>query len=136
MILPLLAVAACAEPLEIVSQNGMHRFDVEVADEPRERARGLMHRRSLADDKGMLFDFQEAGRISMWMKNTPLSLDMLFIRADGTVASIAANTEPFSLETIQAGEPVRFVLEVPGGTARRLGISRGDEVRHQLIQGE
>lgn len=136
LLLPLLAACARAEPLEIVSAGGTHAFDVEVADEPGERQRGLMFRRSLGADKGMLFDFEEAGSVSMWMKNTPIPLDMLFIREDGTVARIAASTEPFSLETIAAGEPVRYVLEVPGGTARRLGIRAGDTVRHGLIPGD
>ncbi len=87
-----------------------------------------MFRRSLAPDRGMLFDFGEEQSVSMWMRNTYISLDMLFAGADGVIHSIAARTEPFSEKTINAGKPTRFVLELPGGTARRLGIAPGNRM--------
>ena len=128
--------AAASEKLIIVSGPNRHVFQVEVADKPAERARGLMFRASLAPDAGMLFDFGDTEPVHMWMKNTYIPLDMLFIRADGSIARVAENTEPFSLAAVSSGEPVRFVLEVAGGTASRLGIKRGDAVRHPLIPAE
>ena len=130
------AAAGPSEPLTIVSQSGRHAFQVEIADEPGERATGLMNRYALAPDAGMLFDFGEARPIDMWMKNTYIPLDMVFIRADGTIHRVAANTVPHSLATVSSGAPVRFVLEVGGGTAARLGIRRGDRVEHRLIGAE
>jgi hypothetical protein len=130
------AAAGPTEPLTIVSQSSRHLFRVEIADEPDERAYGLMNRFELAPDAGMLFDFGETGPIDMWMKNTYIPLDMIFIRADGAVHRIAANTVPRSLAIISSGQPVRFVLEVGGGTAARLGIGRGDRVEHRLIGAE
>jgi uncharacterized membrane protein (UPF0127 family) len=124
------------EPLTIVSAPGRHLFQVEVADEPGERAYGLMNRFELAPDAGMLFDFGETGPIHMWMKNTYIPLDMIFIRADGAIHRIAANTVPRSLAIVSSGQPVRFVLEVAGGTAARLAIKRGDRVEHPLIGAE
>lgn len=125
-----------AGTLEIVSGAGVHRFNVEIADEPAQRQQGLMYRRELAPDAGMLFDFGAPQQVSMWMKNTYIPLDMLFIATDGTIRNIAENTVPFSLDAISSRGAVRFVLEVPGGTAARLGLKAGDEVRHPLIGGE
>jgi uncharacterized membrane protein (UPF0127 family) len=82
----------------------------------------------------MLFDFAQLAPVSMWMKNTYVSLDMLFIRPDGTIARVAENTEPLSTRTIDSGEPVLAVLEVLAGTAKRLGIKRGDHVEHTLFR--
>jgi uncharacterized membrane protein (UPF0127 family) len=82
----------------------------------------------------MLFDFGQPQPITMWMKNTYIPLDMLFIRGDGTVARIAADTEPLSTRVIPAGEPVPFVLELNAGTAKRLGLAPGDRVEHSLIK--
>jgi len=130
------AGAGPTEPLAIVSASGRHLFQVEIADEPGERATGLMNRFELAPDAGMLFDFGESQPVHMWMKNTYIPLDMVFIRADGTIHRIAANTVPQSLATISSGQPVRFVLEVAGGTAARLAIKRGDRVEHALIAAE
>ncbi len=98
-------------------------------------AQGLMFRRSMAPDRGMLFDFERTEPVAMWMKNTYLPLDMLFIRADGTVARIAADTEPLSTRTITSGEPVLGVLELNAGTAARLGLHPGDKVEHPLFRG-
>jgi uncharacterized membrane protein (UPF0127 family) len=94
------------------------------------RSRGLMFRRSMPADHGMLFDFEQVAPVAMWMKNTYLSLDMLFIRPDGTIARIAADTEPQSTRVIPSGEPVLAVLELNAGTAARLGIKAGDWVKH------
>jgi uncharacterized protein len=124
------------EPLTIATAGGArHAFMVEVARTDAERAQGLMFRRTLAADRGMLFDFKRVEPVSMWMQNTYVSLDMLFIRPDGTIARIAANTEPLSTRTIPSGEPVLAVLEVPAGTAARLGIRPGDRVEHPLFKG-
>ena len=122
------------ERLEIVTRSGVHVFDVELANTPDERSKGLMHRRELPQGRGMLFDFGGEGPISMWMKNTFIPLDMLFIRADGTIARIAQNTTPHSEETIPSGAPVKAVLEVIGGTAKRLGIAPGDRVAHRIFR--
>ena len=92
-----------------------------------------MFRRSLPADRGMLFDFARVEPVSMWMQNTYIPLDMLFIRADGTVARVAENAEPLSTRTIPSGEPVLAVLELLGGTAARLGIKAGDRVEHPLF---
>ena len=129
--------AACAEglsPLVVVTTSGEHRFDVELADEPGERSRGLMFRRSMPQDRGMLFDFRTDQDVSMWMQNTHLSLDMIFIRADGTVARVARNTVPFSTDMIASGEEVRAVLELNAGTAERIALKRGDRVKHPIFQ--
>ena len=122
------------EPLTVVSGSARHAFQVEVMREEADRAQGLMYRRSLAPDRGMLFDFGRVEPVSMWMKNTYLSLDMLFIRPDGTIARIAADTEPLSTWTISSGEPVNGVLELPAGTAARLGIKSGDRVEHPMFR--
>lgn len=127
-------LAQALEPLAIVSGERRHEFQVEVARTDAQRAQGLMYRRSLAPDRGMLFDFERVQPVSMWMQNTYVSLDMLFIRPDGTVARIAAETEPLSTRTIPSGEPVNAVLEVVAGTAARLGIRPGDRVEHPLFR--
>jgi uncharacterized membrane protein (UPF0127 family) len=108
-------------------------FTVEIADTDALRARGLMFRQRLPEDRGMLFDFKTAREAAMWMKNTYISLDMLFIRTDGTIAYIAENTVPQSLEVIGVREPVLAVLELAGGTARKLGIRTGDVVYHRIF---
>lgn len=123
------------QPLTIVTGSGRHPFMVEVADNDAGRAQGLMYRRHLADDRGMLFDFGRTELVTMWMQNTYVSLDMIFVRSDGTVARVAQNTEPLSTRTISSGEPVPFVLEVVAGTARRLGLKAGDRIEHPLFKG-
>jgi uncharacterized membrane protein (UPF0127 family) len=128
------ALAQTVEPLVIVTAAGPQRFEVEVMREDADRARGLMFRRSLAPDRGMLFDFARVEPVSMWMKNTYLSLDMIFIRPNGTIARVAENAEPLSTRTISSGEPVLAVLEVIAGTAKRLGIKPGDRVEHTLFR--
>ena len=128
------ALAQTFEPLTIAGASGRHAFQVEVARNDAERAQGLMYRRSLAPDRGMLFDFARVQPISMWMQNTYIPLDMIFIRADGSIARIAENAEPLSTRTIPSGEPVLAVLEVIGGTAARLGVKPGDRVEHPLFK--
>jgi len=129
------ARAQALEPLAIVTRSGQrHAFQVEVARTDADRAQGLMFRRSMPPDRGMLFDFARVEPVSMWMQNTYLPLDMLFIRPDGTIARIAANAEPLSTRTIPSGEPVLAVLELNGGTAARLGIRAGDRVEHALFR--
>ena len=146
--LSILAVVACAmvvapqgslavelQPLEIVSKTGVHTFAVELAVTPEEQARGLMFRRELPEGQGMLFDFQREQPATFWMKNTYVSLDMIFIRADGRILRIAENTVPLSEALVPSGGPVRAVLEVVAGTARKLGIAPGDRVAHPIFSG-
>lgn len=129
------AYAQALETLSIATQGGQRQsFRVEVARNDADRAQGLMFRRSMPADQGMLFDFGRVEPVSMWMQNTYLSLDMLFIRADGTIARIAANTEPLSTRTIPSGEPVLAVLELNAGTAAKLGIRAGDRVEHPIFK--
>lgn len=127
------ARAASFETLEIASKTGVHIFAVEIATTDQEKQTGLMYRRELADGKGMLFDFSPEQQISMWMKNTYISLDMIFIRADGRILRIAENTEPESTRIISSGGLARGVLEVPAGTAQKYGIAPGDRVSHPLF---
>jgi uncharacterized membrane protein (UPF0127 family) len=127
------APAAEMQTLEIVTNNGVHSFSVEVMANDADRAKGLMYRRELPDGQGMLFDFQRDQEIAMWMKNTYIPLDMIFIQGDGTIRRIAENTTPLSEATIPSRGPVRGVLEVIGGTARRFGIKAGDRVAHPIF---
>ncbi len=127
------AVAADQSTLEIVTKNGVHVFSVEVAANDADRQKGLMFRKELPEGKGMLFDFKQDQDISMWMRNTYIPLDMLFINSDGRIRRIAENTVPFSERTIPSGGPVRGVLEVIAGTAKKLGIAPGDRVAHPIF---
>ena len=114
--------------LEIETARGRHHFMVELATSQDQQVQGLMFRRSLAPDAGMLFLYEDDHEIQMWMKNTLIPLDMIFIQADGTILSIAQRTVPGSLATIPSQGAARAVLEVNGGTAARLGIKPGDRV--------
>lgn len=125
--------AASFQPLEIVTRNGVQVFSVEMATTEQEKQTGLMYRKELADGKGMLFDFNPEQEVSMWMKNTFVSLDMIFIRADGRILRIAENTEPMSTRIISSQGPARAVLEVVAGTAQKYGIRPGDRVGHPLF---
>ncbi len=125
--------AAPVEPLSVVTATGTHDFEVEIADTNEERARGLMFRTEMAPDHGMLFDFGRMQETYFWMKNTPLPLDMVFIREDGTVANIAQYTTPFSEAPVPSRGPVRFVLELVGGTAHAIGLKAGDRIVHERI---
>ena len=137
LLVPVLAFSAtfAKEPLTIRKADGtaVHAFTVELAAEPNQRAQGLMNRDEMGADAGMLFDFGESRHVYMWMKNTYLPLDMLFIRKDGSIARIAADTVPLSEAIIDSREPVHFVLELNAGTAARLGIASGDIVESSAI---
>ena len=127
------AYAASVQPLEIATKSGVRVFSVEMATTEEEKQTGLMYRKELPDGKGMLFDFSPEQQISMWMKNTYISLDMIFIRADGRILRIAENTEPLSTKIISSGGLARGVLEVIAGTAQKYGIQPGDRVAHPLF---
>jgi len=115
-------------PLTISSGKDLHEFTVEVARTNAEQARGLMFRTELAPDKGMIFPFDEVRQANFWMKNTQISLDIIFVRADGSIESIAANTTPYSLDGVPSGEPVAMVLELAAGRSAELGLEAGDLV--------
>jgi uncharacterized membrane protein (UPF0127 family) len=119
-------------PLVAVTGQGERNFSIEIADEPSERQAGLMFRRTMADDHGMLFVFEATQPVGFWMRNTIMPLDLLFIGQDGRVKAVKQG-EPFSDAVISPDEPVRFVLELKAGTAAREGIVDGDLVRHPAI---
>lgn len=121
------------EQLTVATEADATLFTVEVADNDALRSKGLMFRQRLPEDRGMLFDFKAPRPVGMWMKNTYIPLDMLFIRADGTIAYVAENTTPHSLDVIGISEPVLAVLELAGGSAKRLGIRAGDRVYHRIF---
>jgi len=127
------AKAAGVETLEIATRTGVHTFQVEMALTDEEKSRGLMFRRELPEGRGMLFDFQRDQDVSFWMKNTYIPLDMIFIRGDGRIHRIAESTEPLSERMVPSGGPVRAVLEVIAGTARKLRIAPGDRVAHPIF---
>jgi uncharacterized membrane protein (UPF0127 family) len=127
------APAATFQTLEIATKSGVQVFSVEIATTEEEKTTGLMYRKQLADGKGMLFDFSPEQEVSMWMKNTYIPLDMIFIRADGRILRIAENTEPLSTKIIPSGGLAKGVLEVIAGTAQKYGIAPGDRVAHPLF---
>ena len=127
--------AADQQALEIVSKTGVHPFAVEVVATEADRAKGLMYRKSLPEGQGMLFDFHSDQDVSFWMQNTYIPLDMIFIKGDGRIANIVENTEPMSTKMIPSRGPVRGVLEVIGGTTRKLGLAVGDKVAHPIFGG-
>lgn len=129
------AVVAYAgpDPLAVVTGEGEVAFTVEVANTPEARTRGMMHRDSLAPDRGMLFDHGREMQLSYWMRNTLIPLDLLFIRSDGSIAKIIENAEPMSLRSLPSDVPVRAVLELAGGRAAEAGIAPGDTVRHPIF---
>lgn len=120
--------------LTIQRQDGERfRFAVELALTPNERAQGLMYREALADDAGMLFIYEREQPVTMWMRNTLVPLDMLFLAGDGTIVNLAQDTTPLSETHISSGRPVKAVLEVPAGTVLRLRLAPGDRVLHALL---
>jgi len=143
-----LGLASCRSPVETISagvpelddnfetdtlvietdDGSHHEFTVYLAIEPEQQRRGLMFVRKMPADRGMLFVYDVSDNHSMWMKNTYLSLDMIFARSDGTVSSVSHDTQPLSLATISSTEPVTYVLELNAGTARRLGISQKSRI--------
>jgi uncharacterized membrane protein (UPF0127 family) len=108
---------------------------VEVAATPEQREVGLMYRRSLPEDRGMLFDFGQATDISMWMENTYVSLDMVFVGPDGRVLRIEEGAEPLSRRLIESGAPARFVVELAAGVAAKFSLKPGDRVVHPRVGG-
>ena len=128
------AGAAEETTVEIATKSGVRVFAVELAVTDEERAKGLMYRKELPDGRGMLFDFQREQPVSMWMKNTFIPLDMIFIARDGRIVRIAENTEVRSERIISSGAPVIAVLEVIAGTARKYGIAPGDRVAHPIFK--
>jgi uncharacterized membrane protein (UPF0127 family) len=126
--------ASALEPLRIVTSAGPQNFSVEVMRTDAERAKGLMYRRFLPADRGMLFDFKTEEPVMMWMKNTYIPLDMIFIARNGTVTHVAENAEPLSERIISSQGPAYAVLEVNGGTAARLHIKTGDRVEQKMFQ--
>lgn len=122
------------EELTVITEKGTQRFSVEVAETDAQKARGLMFRERMALNQGMLFLFQAAGERYFWMKNTPLSLDIIFIDDTGRIIRIAEGTTPFSEKTIPSRGPAKYVLELLAGTSRRLGIKPGDQVRSSSIK--
>ena len=135
---PVLAIADTAfetSRIAVVTANGTFNLNVELALNPNQRAQGLMNRKEMASNAGMLFDFEHIEPVTMWMKNTLISLDMLFLDDLGTIVFIARNTQPGSLRHISPGRPVRGVLELNAGTAARLGIKHGNRVLHSRFGG-
>ncbi len=122
-------------PLVIQTAKGRVNLTVEMALTPQQQQTGLMYRKTLAPNAGMLFDFGRESPQAFWMKNTLIPLDMLFIKADGTIVRIAAMTKPLSEDTVPSYEPVRVVLEIPGGRAAELGIKPGDKAIHRIFAG-
>lgn len=141
MLLVSISISASAQPqptlpqsdLVIRTEKGPQKFKVELADNDGTRARGMMFRTSMAPDAGMLFDFKQEQMASFWMRNTLIPLDMLFIKADGTILNIHQRAIPRDESGINSIGPVRAVLELNGGTASRLGIKAGDKVEHGIF---
>jgi uncharacterized membrane protein (UPF0127 family) len=121
-----------AAPLVAATASGKQQFYIEIADDNSERERGLMFRQDMPDNRGMLFVFEASRPVGFWMKNTPMPLDMVFIRADGTIASIQ-QAEPFSEAVVSTPAPIRFVLELKAGTAAKRGLKEGDKLDHPVI---
>lgn len=118
----------------VTDQGDRHRFRVEIVATPGDRAQGLQGRKHLEPDAGMLFAYAAPEPVVMWMKNTFIPLDMIFIGADGRIVNIAPDTEPQSLAFIESAGPVKGVLEVRAGTASRLGIKKGNRVLHRTFE--
>ncbi len=140
-----LGAAACApkgpvdeagrplEPLTVVTESGRHDFMVEIADDEAERQQGLMYRPPLADDRGMLFQFEAAAEQSFWMKNTPSSLDIVYVAADGRIVSISSHATPFSETPLPSYGPAKGVLEVRAGRMSEIGAKAGDRIEHPFF---
>jgi uncharacterized protein len=120
-------------PLTIDAKSGQFEFQVEMAVNPEQRGQGLMFREDLAEDRGMLFDFGKIQQASMWMRNTYVPLDMLFIDADGRITQIAVDVQPLSDAVIASRKPVRAVLELRAGVTAKLGIEPGDRLVHPMF---
>ncbi len=123
-----------ADSLEIVTSTGRHAFQIEIANNDATRERGLMDRRYMAADHGMLFEFDREAPVAFWMKNTYIPLDMIFIAPSGVVTHIVADAEPLSERVIPSGGPCLAVLELNGGTAASIGLKVGDKVHHPFFK--
>jgi uncharacterized protein len=135
-VLIFIALGACSggeNRLVLHTAKGDFAFTVEIADDGKERAQGLMFRDRLAPDAGMLFDYFEEQETSFWMQNTLIPLDMIFIGADGVVKNIHVNAKPLDTTGIPSGVPVRFVLEIPGGRSKEIGLAVGDRMEHPRV---
>ena len=128
-----LAASAAEEQLTLHTSTGDYKFNVEVVDTPESRAQGLMFRTELADDAGMLFDFQQEREVSFWMQNTFIPLDMIFVGTDGVVDTIHVNARPHDTTSIPSKTPVQFVLEIPGGRSVEIGLKPGDTMDHDRV---
>ncbi len=122
------------DSLSIDTASGVHAFKVEIAADEAARERGLMYRRFMPADRGMLFEFDREAPVAFWMKNTYIPLDMIFIARDGSVTRIAADAEPLSEALVPSGGPCAAVLELNGGIAARIGLKVGDKVRHPFFK--
>ena len=131
---PLAPAKTATEPLTIVTRSGEHKIQVEVAETEAQKAMGVMFRTEVPRGTGMLFPHKGERELTMWMRNTFVSLDMIFIKADGTVHRIASNTEPMSEEIIASEGKVSAVLELGAGEAERLAIQPGDKVAHRTFR--
>ncbi len=135
----LLMAAACrADPRVVIAMRSGKEaaFEVEVADTPAKRELGLMYRRDLPADHGMLFIFPEESVLTFWMKNTPIPLDMIFIGSDLKIVGIVPRAAPFTLSARSVNRPSRYVLELNGGAAQERGIEVGDTVRFEGVSPE
>ena len=131
--LPLVAAADDTHAV-LHTRQGNFSFNIEIADTEASREQGLMYRKSLAPDAGMLFDFHEERPVEFWMVNTLIPLDMIFIAADGTVKSIHANAVPGDATPIPSGAPVQFVFEIAGGRAAAIGLAPGDHLEQSRVR--
>jgi uncharacterized membrane protein (UPF0127 family) len=132
---PIAAKAEAAlQTLEFLTATGSHVFRVELADTPAERAKGLMHRKSMPQDQGMLFVFDMESPVAMWMKNTYIPLDMVFVSRHGRVTGVAADTVPMTETVISSNGPAYGVIELNAGVAAQIGLMAGDEVRHPAFR--
>jgi uncharacterized membrane protein (UPF0127 family) len=129
-------IAASTATLVLKTDSGEHSYTVEVAESDGDRRMGLMFRRTLPEQSGMLFLYDPPQAAAMWMQNTYIPLDMIFISADGRVHRIAANTEPFSTDLIPSGGDVAAVLELNAGQAAKIGLKRGDQVIFPGLDGQ
>ena len=135
-VLILIALGACSggeNRLVLHTTKGDFAFTVEIADDGKERAQGLMFRDTLASDAGMLFDYFEEQETSFWMQNTLIPLDMIFVGADGVVKNIHVNARPHDVTGIPSAGPVQFVLEIPGGRSVEIGLKPGDTMEHDRV---
>jgi len=137
IIIVVLLVSACARDISarIITANGAtHKFNVEIADTPELRAKGLMFVQNLAPNAGMLFDFKTEQQVAFWMQNTFIPLDIIFIASNGEIKNIHVNAIPQDTTSIPSDGKVRFVLEIAGGRSTELGIAKGDKLKHILVE--